>query len=169
MKNRFGLVMLIATLFVASVGWSIAGAEDSLSCTPPNVDLSDLTPGHLSSAQLEHLARSYAAPEVRGLRSALDGYLAGDTTAYTRELLKPMASATRTLRSRFLLLGDEDGMYGGSFLRIQFRGHPEAVYTAWVFPLGGATYELRGWITTRCSHAQQLWLKAHYASSVDGG
>jgi hypothetical protein len=139
---------------------------DGESCTPIREDLSDLTPEHLSSAQQRDVMRGYVAPEVRGLRGALDAYLAHDAPEYARQLLQPVA--TSTLRSRFLLLADGPDDYGGSLLVIQFRGHTEAVYTAWVYPIGGATYELRGWVTNRCSLTQQRWMKAHYGSSVDG-
>jgi hypothetical protein len=140
----------------------LAAQAAGLACAPPDGDLADLTPAHFSSAQLEEMERSYAAQEVRGLRAALDTDLAGDATPRTARLLRAVPSST--LRSRFVLLSDNVGMFGGSFLTIQFKGYPQAVYRAWVYPLGSGPYDLRSWESARCSPEQRRWLKSRYGS-----
>ena len=61
----------------------------------------------------------YAAPEVRGLRAALDSYIAGDSAEYAAKLLR--GTPTSVLKNRFLLLEDDQGQFGGSFLTVQFK------------------------------------------------
>jgi len=131
-------------------------------CTPPGVALDDLTPVHFSRSQMDNMERSYASPEVRGLRAAIDAKLVGDATAPTARALASMPRAT--LHQRFILLNDDVGSFGGSFLTIQFKRHPEYVYLAWVYPLGSGPYEVRSWDRAKCSLTEQRWLKARYGS-----
>jgi hypothetical protein len=138
---------------------AVAPAASESACTPAGADLSNPTPMHFSNDAVDELERSYRAPEVRGLRTALETYLAGDSLARVRSLLKN--TPQEILRKRFALMADVRGEFGGYFLTVQFKQHPEALYRAWVYDVGD-DWDLRAWETIVCSAPQQRWLRVRY-------
>ena len=107
------------------------------------------------------MERSYRAPEVRGLRTAIETYLAGDARTRPAALLKPTLKTI--LRNRFALMADERGPFGGFFLVVQFKNHPETMFRAWLYDIGDE-WDLRSWDSASCSAPQQRWLRVRYGS-----
>jgi hypothetical protein len=139
----------------------VAQAADTLSCTPPGVDLAHPVPAQFSAAQMDQVRRGYVQPEVRGLRATIGAYLAGraDATDVTNLAGIPRA----VLQRRFVLLDDEGGAFGGSFLSVQFKGHPERIYDIWVYRLGNTNeWEVRHVAQATCSPQQQRWVHVRY-------
>ena len=135
-------------------------ASPVFSCVPPFADLKNPTPAHFSNDAIAELERSYGTPEVRGLRAAIDAYLAGDSD---RETAKSLNGAARSLLfHRFVLYSDERSPFGGYFLTVQFRTHSEAMYRAWVYPLSGGPFSIRAWDKTACNAAERRWLRIRY-------
>jgi hypothetical protein len=134
--------------------------DSKLSCTPAGADLSNPTPAHFTESQLAVLQESYSAPEVRGLRGEIKAFLSGRATATTTRTLSRVPRDL--LRDRFILFNDQPGLFGGSFLIIQFNHHPQAVYEVWVYPHGHQT-DVRTWDSAPCSPAQQRYLRVRYA------
>jgi hypothetical protein len=133
-------------------------------CTPPGTDLDEVTPLAVPETVLAGLVKSYAAPEVVGLRAAFDRVAAGTADDESKRTMRDVAPAL--LASRFLLLSDEPGLFGGYWMVIQFREHPEALYRAWIYGRGATSREgpfgLRSWDRAECSPRQQHWLDVRY-------
>ena len=135
-------------------------ASPVFSCAPPLADLDNPSPAHFSHDAIAELERSYGTSEVRGLRAAIDAYLASDSDRETAKSLK--GAARSLLLRRFVLFSDERSPFGGYFLTVQFRGHSEAMYRAWVYPLSGGPFSIRAWDKAGCNAAEQRWLRIRY-------
>lgn len=129
-------------------------------CTPPDVDLNNPTPVHFSDQQLAMMREAYGSPEVRGLRAALDSYLADDGELRTAAALRD--ARRDVLRSRFIVLSDDHNPFGGYVLDVRFNAEPAAIYRAWIYPLAGGPFEIRSWERGVCTAAQQNWLRIRY-------
>jgi hypothetical protein len=132
----------------------------SSGCAPKFADLANPVPAHFSEDAIAELKRSYSTPEVRGLRSALNAYLAGDGDDFTARSLKGM---TRSILSdRFVLMADERNRFGGFYLTVRFKRHPESMFVAWVYD-AGTEWQVRDWEITPCSKLEQRWLRIRYS------
>jgi len=142
----------------------------TVSCVPDGADLNDLSPARLTPEQRAKLARSYNAPDVKGLRSAIDLYLKGKGSDLTKRRLA--LTPKSVLRKEFILLSGQPVAAGGSYLTVEFKDHPEHVYAGWIFnfELRGY-YEVRSWEVGTCTLAQQRWMKARYGEvlAMPGG
>ena len=162
--GRVFVVSFFAALMFVSP--SIVSAHtDEVRCSPKGVDLNDLRPLRLTEAQRTDLTMSYKAPEVRGLRLAIDAALAHESrSAAATKFFVDMPA--QTLRNRFVLMSDNKGLFGGYFLTILFENHFDRIYQAWVYPVAAGSYELRGWSQGTCSPAEQRWTKARYGQLI---
>ncbi len=149
---------MVAAIALLTVAYAEASAE-RLSCTPPGADLANPTPIHFNDEAVAELEHAYRASEVRGLRAAIESYLAGDARPKVAALLK--STPRSILRKRFILMSDERGSFGGFFLRVQFKDHPEVMFRAWVYDIADE-WDLRAWDTANCSALQQRWLRVRY-------
>jgi hypothetical protein len=147
---------LAITAFLASAA---PASAETFSCTPPAADLAHPTPLHLTQADIAGLVRSYRSPEVRGLRSAIETYLAGHAKPRPAALLNNTSKSV--LRQRFTIMADDHGLLGGYFLVVQFKSHAETMYRAWVYDVG-REWDLRAWDVARCTPQQQRWLRIRY-------
>jgi hypothetical protein len=149
---------------------SVPALAADLTCAPPGVDLAHPVAAQFTAAQIDQVRQAYVQPEVRGLRAAITGYLAGRADATTAGAL---ASIPRdVLRRRFVLLSDDPGSFGGAFLTVQFKDRPERVYDIWVYRLGGSgVWEARHVAQAACSAPEQRWIRVRYPMlwSMPGG
>jgi hypothetical protein len=160
----------LASVALALALPGVAQAADTLSCTPPGIDLAHPVAAQFTAAQMAQVQQGYVQPEVRGLRTAITGYLAGRADATTAGTLAGIPRDV--LRRRFLLLSDDPGTFGGAFLTVQFKGWPERVYDIWVYQLGGSgVWEVRHVAQATCSAQQQRWIQVRYPMllSLPGG
>jgi hypothetical protein len=134
------------------------------SCTPKDADLGHPTAVNVSDATLGGLIRSYRAPEVVGLRTALNTVIDGTADTESKRTMTGVSSTV--LANRFILLADEAGMLGGYWLQIQFRNAPEAIYRVWIYGHGKTSrngpFSIRSWDRAECSPRQQQWLETEY-------
>ena len=173
MRNRFLITLAYGLISTFSILSAPAIATDrpyqlmTRRCLAPRPvrTLDAPAPIHFTEAQMGILQSSYGAPEVMGLRAAIDAFLAGDADPDTTKNLKPISHDL--LIDRFILYQDRKGPFGGSSLTIQFKHHPEAVYEAWLYPLGDGPYSVRAWDETACSTKQQQWLRVRYPDLTD--
>ncbi|HTW84573.1 MAG TPA: hypothetical protein VMD91_10925 [Candidatus Sulfotelmatobacter sp.] len=152
-------------LFVLALAALMRPASAAEQCTSPGIDLNDLVPMHITAAQRAVLTRSYETPEVRGLRAALDAYLAGKADPRTVTLLS--ATPKTILRNHFILLDDEQNAMGGANLRVLSKSRYDAVYRTWVYQLSNGRWELRAWDVATCTPAESRWLRARYGAIFD--
>jgi hypothetical protein len=153
---------VLAVFCLAASG--AAAASNGLSCSPPGVDIAHPKPLQLTAIQKTVLIESYSAPEVRGLRTQINEYLAGTAREGTPRTLAGVPHAL--LRERFLLLADQPGIFGGSYLTIQFEKHPEAIYRVWMYRLSTGAYDVRSWDSAPCSAEQQRYFRVEFGPSL---
>jgi hypothetical protein len=169
--DSFMRAMLRATLFLALVFVTNGTVRAAgLSCSPPGANLASPEPQHFTHEQRQELLQSYSAPEIRGLRSAFNSYLAGTAKENTPRVLAGVPH--ELLREPFLLLVDVRAPFGGQNLLIQFKRHPDAVYRVWIYRLSTGVYDVRSWDRAACSAAQQHFMQVEYGdiwSLVPGG
>lgn len=149
---------LAAIMAVAAM--TVPACAADYSCAPSFADLENPVPAHFSEEAITLLKESYRTPEIRGLRSGINAYLAGDADETTTRSLR--MTARSVLHRRFRLFYDNRGVAGGYFLTVQFVGHPEAMYRAWVYDIGDA-WQVRAWEKAACSAAEQRWLRIRYS------
>jgi hypothetical protein len=138
----------------------------ALSCTPDGADLDHPVPLNAPDAAVAGLVQSYRAPEVLGLRAALDAVAAG--TADSESARTMQGVSPELLANRFVLLSDDTGLFGGYWLLIQFRGHPESIYRTWIYGHGSTSrngpFSIRAWERAECSPRQQHWLDVRFGA-----
>jgi len=139
---------------------SSVGLAAELRCTPSFADLENPVPAHFSEAAIREIIRSYSTKEVRGFRSAINAYLAGDADALTARYLR--STPRDILVKRFELMVDDPNIFGGYFLTVRFRQYPKRMYRAWVYDLGTA-WQIRAWDVASCSAQEQRWLRIRYS------
>ena len=164
--------------FLLSIASAIAQSSptpgNGFSCTPKGADLDHPTAVNTSDAALAGLVRSYRAPEVVGLRAALNTVIDGTADAESKRTT--MGVSSTLLANRFILLSDDAGMFGGYWLQFQFRNAPEAIYRVWIYGHGETSrigpFSIRSWDRADCSSRQQHWLETEYGDlyqKVPGG
>jgi hypothetical protein len=143
-------------------------------CLPDTVDLDHPVVEQISDAQLAELVQSYHAPEIAGLRTTLDAAVAGTADDETKQTLQNVPHDL--LADRFVLFSDERGLFGGFWLQLQFRDHPDTMYQVWIYGHGmtsrDGTYSVRTWQSAACSPKQQHWIAVHFGdvlAQVPGG
>ncbi len=129
-------------------------------CLPSSVNIQDVTPFHVTNAQLQQIAAGLRRPSVVGLRRALDAYHTGKGDRETSASLKPIDA--ERLHGRFGLLADEPDMMGGEFLEIAFPKHLDAVYLAWMYRYASGTWVVRRFVPMSCSAQQLRWIAGRY-------
>jgi hypothetical protein len=83
--------------------------------------------------QLAQYYLVYKNPDVRYLRSLFDSCLNGSGgTEQEREILSKWDKAY--FRSKFIVMSRDANTFGGTFITILFRDHPDKVFVAWVYP-----------------------------------
>jgi hypothetical protein len=159
----FALFLLVGT--APALAATSANVAPSPVCLPSNVSLANAQPAHFNDQQLALLVRSYQAPEVIGLRDAIEDYLAGDAHDATAASLRDAPRAS--LRQRFFVISDEPQLFGGSSLLVQFGRHSDAIYSAWVYRGALERYAIRSWAKTICSAAQLRFIRVRYGDLLD--
>ena len=142
-------LLVIALVVVSVLCTSIEASAAKPSCTPPGVDLGTRKPAAFSDEQLAEMENGYSTPQVRGLRAAIDSYLADNASAMTAGNLH--LTDRQLLRTRFFVMSDDAGEFGGTFLHIFFKNRVDVLFLAWVYPLSSGPFELRTWQRIMCS------------------
>jgi hypothetical protein len=133
-------------------------------CLPDDVDLDHPVVEHFTDAQLTELMQSYHAPEIAGFRTTLDNAVAGTADDETKHTLQDVPRDL--LAQRFILFSEERGLFGGFWLQVEFRDHPETMYQVWIYGHGwtsrDGTFSVRTWQSAACSPKQQHWISVHF-------
>jgi hypothetical protein len=162
------VVVVLALATVARSAAQTPGAAPPVSpkpCVPSGTNLDRVTPLVISETERAGLVKSYAAPEIVGLREALDRVSAGSSDA---ESMRAMQGVPPSLTAnRFVVMSDER-LFGGYWTVVQFQGHPEALYRFWTFDHGAESRDGRFVIRlvqrSECSLAEQHWLDVRYGA-----
>jgi len=89
---------------------------------------------------------------------------AGNAEAETMASLQ--RSPRDTLKQRFILRTIQPAIMGGKMLGFSFE-HDSGAYAAWMYQLGGTTWVVRAWGSTKCTPAQQHWIAVTYGAVYD--
>ncbi len=160
---RLTSVILAGSLFLAMHPFvSLADTKQTLPlCVPQGADLQDRTVFEPSRAQRQELAKTYNAPSVTGLNTAIAAYLLNVADRETQKSLSSIAPAS--LSDRFTILSIERNMFGGAVLYIFFNHHRSAIYWVWMYRLAGGVWVVRSFHRTQCSPEQHHWLFHRYS------
>jgi len=130
-------------------------------CLTEDVDLARPKPVHPNAREVRAYLASYNAPEIRGLRHEFDAYRSGEAGPETVRSLRPYGASL--VSDRFFVFSSERGLVGGYNINIQFRHHPDAMYTVWLYMLGGVEPSIRAFKVSRCTAAEQRWMAVSLA------
>lgn len=157
MKNKFFIGSILFILLVGVTLWNFSQQKTpQIIKEVPTTQDKNIQEIKFTTDQLSQYYASYQDPYVIALRTALNGYLDGTNNGMDvpetviesskREgYVDGLSSFSKDYyKGKFIVYAMENSPAGGKDIAIIFQDKPDKLFRAWVYMLGGGSYDLRG-------------------------